>query len=982
MKKKFFALAIAALMCVNLLAACGTRVGGDGLAVTDGGGSVHAPETPAVETPELPALNRPSALYYDAGAKILSWETVEGAASGYSVLVKRGAADVVDETAERAETALGGLEAGDYSAAVKAKAVANYYRESETAVYAFTVGGGATGVQPTQKTPQPETFAYDADADRFFWSDAAGGNGYVLEVFDAENVRRLRYDGIENSASAATLAIGAYTAALTVSGDGVEYADSDEKTVSFAIASFGALPAPQNLSVADGNLTWDAVPHTSGAEIRAVDLAGGAAVAVQPKFSAPNQLILADMGVDAGSYRIYAALTSNRHDAAKSAESDAPVKLERAASFNASQIASFNGNSPRGEHGAAGLTTVNGVTCAEIRPTADGWGRVASADFSLDFSKNPVAYMAVESVGVGGYHMQAVEGDQTYLVVPDTQKTGGAVVDLARKTGLSGFKTVYVRIGVNNSTSTDANDARVYYREIKILYISLVTPPAPSQLGPVTGPAVDNRGSVTWTPPANAEWNAFGVTVADKDDPEDIVFEGETGAAGFPAYTLPAGIYRAAVTAKNTAWAQVGESEPVEFLFKVTDIVRYPAAQIDTAAGAFETAKDIQAAYHGESGRAVLNSAGISDTYGWIRPKTGVSVNMDKNPLAVVHTSAASGGYFIKCSFDGSGAAEDVCGDVKNNNYSEPRDLLFRLNANSAAQDGGGVTWTGIKTDYKFMPGVTALADSGNGMTSTVTVAGIDLLYVEEYEEIDAPPEPVKLDAPADFEIAGALLAARPVAGNAAYTPVYDVNVTHDGGGGEAVYSGTDLPSPQVNLSALALAVGETYTVSIAAKGDGVYFADSDPGTRQFIYASKVSVTDFSAVSVAQRQGNITVASKGADGLLLWVDGTAWGIAAVALPVADGALSDNCALIVEFGAVTAGANRAYRYYVGASGTAFTSDLGGDQPVSANTAYVYSLAGAATTGGNFYLGLGFGGGSATRTMLVKSVQIVEYALVSD
>jgi len=168
------------------------------------------------------------------------------------------------------------------------------------------------------------------------------------------------------------------------------------------------------------------------------------------------------------------------------------------------------------------------------------------------------------------------------------------------------------------------------------------------------------------------------------------------------------------------------------------------------------------------------------------------------------------------------------------------------------------------------------------------------------------------------------------------------------------------------------------YTVSVRAKGDGVYFTDSDWTAGRVSFSEIANITDFTGYEIKPREGGgFSVVSQGADGLTYRVAGGNWALASIAI-YAPG-LSGSARLHIEYGDVTPGTVIAGRYYQGANGSGFSYDLGGDHPVSSGQTEIYGNLDR-VSGDTFYLGIGMGGGSGDRTVTIKSIRIVGWKLL--
>lgn len=918
---------------------------------------------------KLTKLKAPTNIIYDGG--YLSWDSNAEASAGFTVTVYGAdGAKVIEEIVGTAEISVGTLSDGTYKAAVKANEVVNYFEESAETEKQFTVRASETQT-PLTAMPSAENVAYNTAADAIVWNVAQGNNGYTAEVIQ-DGVRVLYYDGLQERMSLSSLPLGAYTAKVTVCGDGRKTSDAVPAELEFEILSKGAIPVPSGLKAENGYLTWNKASLVRSTRITVTRYGTGEPVACEPKFLDETTLFLTDLVNEDGLYNVGVSFISNRYDSEESAMTAVGVTIESAAEYTAAQIAAFSGELPFGEHGAVSLVSENGEQYAEVRPTADGWGRVASPQFSLDFDKNPICFMEVGYV-FGGYHLQLQTGDLNFYIVRDTNKLGNANGDIASATGLTGrLSDVRLRIGVNSSTTETANDARVRYKKLSVKYVSEIVPPEPCKLDPVRDMTLSD-GAVTWSDPEDNELvSAYGVKVT--DEAGDTVYSGILRERSYAAYTLDDGIYTIEVTARNELFPDVVEASDVTSMqVSVTSAARYTAEQIDTYDGDFvslaqSAPNDIQAQYNGSV--TVFNSTNVS-AWGYIGPKEGITVDMDKNPIAVVRTAGAEGGYFVKASYTGSGGAIDVVGNTSVQ-YEGDRTLFVKLNETVSGQ------LSGIKTDYKFLFGCLAAVDSSYKTVCRILLYGIDIVYVKEYIYNPPPQTPEKLNTPAGFELNGSLLSVGAVAGNDQYTPVYDITVS----GGEVNVSLQKRAQPVIDLAEYGLKQGTDYTVTVKAVGDGVYYSDSDVASQTVRYGVLATIEDFTSVPITARENgsDITLVSKGADGFTYRVGSGKWGLLALPIPV-SGTLTPSSRLIIVYGDVTEGTSIAGRYYRGASGSEFTYNLGGDHLISSGQTEIFGeLDSAVIDNGNLYLGIGMGGGDGDRSITVRSITIVDWQLV--
>jgi hypothetical protein len=905
------------------------------------------------------------------------------------------------------------LSAGDYTARIKARAVANTAAESPATEFPFTVENGDESAPPQDALPEPDNIEYypasaDGTGDVLVWDDVPYNDGYRLDIYDESDVRVLHYEGVYPQTSAASLPLGEYTAKLKTVGDGVTYADSSETEFEFEIETFGEFVKPSNVTVSNGFLTWDKVAGVYESVITVYNFRQETVVPAAPKFLDVNHLYLTDLEVNDGIYDIGVKLISNRYNTEYSDEERRGVQIESVLSYTASQMVNWSGTKPAGEHAAVSLVTQNGVQYAEIRPTADGWGRLASPQIAVDFDRRPIVFMSIGYV-FGGYHLQIAKGDSPYMAIYDTAKLGNASADLAALTGLKGHSpAIRLRIGVNGSTSTEANDARVLYKSISLSYISEVVPPAAATLDAPANVRLNDDGTIVWDAPTNAPLTAYTVTVTQG---AATVHSGDVTGCAFNAATVRNGIYGFTVYAKNTLFPElITQSAPTsEFNFQVTSAARFTPEQIDSGAGTQHTnfrpynsgGNAVSAALDGQY--ALFNSTGVTSWGGLISPSAGITADMDKNPMLVIRTRYIYRGYYLKAVF-GGGSEYDVVGDTAYRSDS-PVDITIPLNR---TKDGTPIN--GVKTDFRFILGVPG--QNLYGEDCRMLLSGLDIVYVSEFT---APEQAVDLDSPAGIVLSKGVLSAQPVDNSLSYA----FTLTDSSSAVQSFNS----PAPLLDLSALGLASG-VYTVTIQALGDrsgeggaSLYFNDSLVVTKHFTYSvtASISITSFAnsgitAANCVNRMGSDASNYTVDESLQFTQSGTGWGIFSIPVQMGGKAFTPDSSVTFTFGSVTPGATFASRYFNASSGdsrltpyndvsvtengtfTMNSADIINRVESAHNEAYagndkvngapLATLDKAAVVDGVFYLGIGMGGGSATRTLEIKSIVLAgleEYVL---
>jgi hypothetical protein len=932
-------------------------------------------ENRASETAELnftvnapTPLGAPTGFSYGKAGQSVSWNAVENAV-GYKVsAVKKGTQIVTISERTVTDTTLSvlGLNESAHDLTVVAVAGAVGLADSAPAYYDLTI--------QTNPLPEAQNFVFDAEGDRLSWSGVPGNDGYLVEIYSGENPV-LSGDIIDTSYGTAPLGIGVYTAKLTVFApeNAVYFGNSAASELPFEIVSLGDLPTPANLTVGGGFLSWNSLSNV-GYNVVVKEL-GGDAVETNEPYIRDSRLMLTALNLADGDYTVSVSATSNRHNTSVSAAASKDITIVNVKTFTAADISAFSGTAPAGEHGAVSLITADGVQYAQVAPAPmplDGWGRVGSPEFSVNFDKKPVVYLSMGAV-VGGFHLQMQYNDQNGNILNDTFRLGEFNADIANWAAgeLIGEGTIRLRLGVNGSTD-GTNDARANYRLIKVLYVSEYAPPVtePEELPAPENVRINNAGNVAWSSVPNAE--SYKVTVKE-DSASENYFEGELSSPVYAAYLLPEGIYTVRITAASTE-ELFEDSEETSYRFRVEYAANYTPQNMDTAAGIFEPVENgIGAVYSSGTGFVTLNGAG-SSSHGWFAPKTGVALNMDKTPIIILTLESVTGGYLARASYTGSSGLVVMKNDTSVT-ITERTMLVMRANVNVDSNPIPGGS-TGIKENYKFMMGVT-----GGG--SKVTMSNMRIVYVTEYD-IPAPPEePEKLNAPAGGTADKTIYRAEPVAGNAAHIPTYEIVITKLSGGGEVAKVENSL-TPAIDLSAYALVSGEEYSISVTALGDGVYFADSDPLVKKLVYTEYAKLADFTSIPLnMNREGTApTIASQGESGIVFTLPGGDWGTFSVSIDLTGVTVESGAFLRIDFGAATAATGFFARYYTSAAGSANTTPIG-DTTLTGNQILTGALAASNLSGDTLYLGFGHGGtsgpGGAVKSIEITAVMLGCYAV---
>ncbi|MDR1093331.1 MAG: hypothetical protein LBL66_04200 [Clostridiales bacterium] len=490
--------------------------------------------------------------------------------------------------------------------------------------------------------------------------------------------------------------------------------------------------------------------------------------------------------------------------------------------------------------------------------------------------------------------------------------------------------------------------------------------------------------------------DGYEVTVHNDDDGAETggdIVETVAGAAYEP-YALPDGTYTATVKAAHTSpWVEDSAVVSAPINFKVEHIASYTAADIDTTSGKFETGQEgLTAAYNGETGLTKLN-AGNNAGWGSIQTKAEAAIpalNMSKNPLVVLHTEGADGGYYFNFKYDGLSGYQPALGDTYTGSVWQGSRTAV-INANRIVSDPNPLTVP--VTNFHFQLGATARVSNniynGNNVISYVYLSGIDVVYINLYTP---PPAAVKLDAPTLNKSGAAVLVAPPENKYIDADIVYDITVTDDSTTAEVV-SYEDTTATTVNLAALPLVSGKTYTVSVTAKPvDGQdYHTESDPAELRFGYTEKCVITDFTSIAYSRRDGGGIFASVDEKGITYYCGNGGYIVGALHIDVTGIELTADSAVIHKLSEVVLanGATQA-RYIHG-----FIKDTGGardavEMPVSpgeiiADPVFAPNTAnfqGTYVINNMLYVASGMGGDAYDRAIILESLAIADYALLPN
>lgn len=693
------------------------------------------------EVVEPTELATPASFAYNSAEQVVTWGTVEGAVSYKVSAVKTGTELTVieEQVLDTTSISVNNLPAKEITIKVQALVAATdtLHKDSAVASYDLTIAAN--------KLATPAELKVEKDVLSF--AEVANSDCYLIQIFAADNldtpVKEL-VDTIETSLSVEDLGQGNYVAKVIAYAelDSIYYEDSEVASLEFTIASLGELVAPEIAGIKGGYITWAANTARSY-EIEIVKRGTEEKVSIEGLEVENNSFMLAGLEVEDGDYTFRIKALSNRHDTTESAVSTYDFTLATAKAFDAAAIATFNGtvlaNNWGGEHGKAELVEVDGVQYGLVTPTADGWGRVASPQFTVNFNNNPVLFLEMGSI-FGGFHVQMTYDGTLYSVLNDTMKEGNIALSLLgvkTESGVvlntSGIQTIALRLGVDNSTTTTANDAKAHYHAVKVVYLTEYKEPenvevqlaTPEKLG------ISEVGTLSWSGVENATHYAVEIV---KKGTTDVVYEQEVDNTSVIGYNLEQGDYTINVKAINKANSLFLDSEVISYNFTVTQVVKYAGAEMSTfICGGGDNPQIVLNA----DNTITLNPNGAVG-WGWVWDPTGVTIDLDKNPLIIVNIEKSNvGGYLARATYNGTGTivmANDTPGA-----FDTTKTLVFRASKNVDGNPQG----SGVVEGYKFGIGV-----RGNG---EIVVSTIRILTITEYKE--AVSEQVTLATPANLGV-------------------------------------------------------------------------------------------------------------------------------------------------------------------------------------------------------------------------------------
>lgn len=787
------------------------------------------------KTPIKTTLETPSNITYDSKTQTVKWDKVENANSYKIKAVKTNSEDTVieEQTVTDLIISVKNLETKNITLTIQALASKEdeTYLDSEVATYSFTI-------LPT-KLATPTNLKYENEIISFDSVDNSDCYQIIIMDKNTEEVKKELSDTIETTMNVSDLGKGDYVLKVIAYAeiDAIYYADSDQATMEFTIASLGKLSTPEITGINGGNIVWT-TNNARDYEITIVKRGTTEEVSTEGISVVNNSFMLAGLDVEDGDYTFKIKALSNRHDESESAVATYDFTLKTAKAFDATTMATFNGtqaaNNWGGEHASVELVEIEGVKYALVTPTADGWGRVASPQFTVNFNNNPVLFLEMGSI-FGGFHVQMTYDGTLYKVLDDTMKEGNIAISLTgvkTESGVtlnaSGIQTIAIRLGVDNSTTTTANDAKAHYHQMKVVYLTEYKEQStvetkletPDKLG------ISEVGTLTWLGVENA--THYVVTIVDKNTNNSIE-DTEIDNTSYVAYNLQNGDYTITVKAINKTNALFTESDQVSYTFTVKEVVNYTGNEMQSFVCG---GGDNPAIQYNDDNTITLNPNGAVG-WGWVWDKNGVTVDLDKNPLVIVNIEKSNeGGYLARATYDGTGdivMANDTAGA-----FDTQKTLVFRASKNVDGNNQG----SGVVEGYKFGIGV-----RGNG---EIVVSTIRILTITEYKE--ALTEETTLSAPLNLSVSNNSEIKWDSVENAT---AYSVKIID-----EAEKEIANISTIKSVFSVATLQAG-TYTISVTATNkDNDLILDSKASTFKFKITEAVSYTSADMASFVKGDGD------------------------------------------------------------------------------------------------------------------------------
>lgn len=774
------------------------------------------------KTPEKTNLQTPTNITYDSTTQSIKWDSVESA-ERYKIKATKTNTDLIvieEQIVTETTISVNNLPTKEITLTIQAlvSTTDETHLDSNIAKFNFEIKPVKL-TTPTNLKVENDIVSFDA---------VDNSDCYQIVIIDKntnEVVKELE-DTIETKMDISDLGKGDYILKVVAYAeiDSIYYTDSEEATTEFKIASLGTLTTPEITGINDGNIVWIA-NNARDYEITIVKRGTTETVATEGIEVVNNTFMLAGLNVEDGDYTFKIKALSNRHDETETKEATYDFTLRTAKAFDAETMATFNGsqaaNNWGGEHAQVELVEVDGIKYALVTPTADGWGRVASPQFTVNFNNNPVLFLEMGTI-IGGFHVQMTYDGTLYKVLDDTMKEGNIAISLngtKTESGVTlnaeGIQTITIRLGVDNSTTTTANDAKAYYHQMKVVYLTEYKEQStseekletPSKLG------ISEVGTLTWGGVENA--THYVVTIINKETTNSLE-ETEIDNTAYVAYNLEKGNYTITVKAINKANPLFLDSDVVSYDFTVSEVVKYTGNEMQT----FECGGGDNPAIQLNSDNTITLNPNGAVGWGWIWDKNGVTIDLDKNPLVIVNLEKSNeGGYLARATYDGYGQivmANDTAGA-----FDTQKTLVFRASRNVDGNPQG----SGVVEGYKFGIGV-----RGNG---EIVVSSIRILTITEYKE-DITEE-ITLNTPANLGINNNSEIKWDSVENATS---YNIKLTNQ--------EGTEIKNISTIKSVFSVATLQpgTYTISVTAKNvENDMILDSQAVTFKFNVTEAVSYT-------------------------------------------------------------------------------------------------------------------------------------------
>ncbi|MDE5548132.1 MAG: hypothetical protein K2J30_03960, partial [Clostridia bacterium] len=418
----------------------------------------NAASLPAAYTITVPAaaqtLSTPSGASVDVANRKVTWNEVANATE-YVVTIKVDGEEVEKETVNKAEYDISGLEDKNFELSVVAQA------EGYTQSAAYTANLSITAIALDKVTD----LAANSGNTVLSWKHVGGADHFriVIKNGDKTELDKEVNTGVNGTYSLdiSELATGNYTAQVYAIADEYDVFRNDSAAEEFAItvASLGAYEAVANIHVDGANIVWDKnnalgyeIVVTEKGKTQALDIKGVKAVGESFNFLAT--------GLPKGDYTVSVTPKDSRHTGTATAATY-DIALKNVKTFDAEAIAKFDGETANGgEHGKVTLLTKGEKKVAQVKPTVDGWGRVRSEAFIINYSNNPIVVIDVDEVVIGGYHLEVNIGGEKYKIIRDSMVVGGTIATFVpereneegKPAGITGLHESYLRLGVDHST--------------------------------------------------------------------------------------------------------------------------------------------------------------------------------------------------------------------------------------------------------------------------------------------------------------------------------------------------------------------------------------------------------------------------------------------------------------------------------------------------------------------------------------------------